>query len=162
MAFIQGSLFVTKCSIDQTQNTNRGSVVLLFSHYLLLLGPCGGLITFKSAIIDQEFGVTNNVDEKDMGDLQPDLFLRFGGHSGTEPKLREFHYLLHLLMSRAKAARKREIDPAEGTKQSNFHFTLVSTRFTFQGYSQEMPENGRGRRPPARFTFDANIVRNLP
>jgi hypothetical protein len=38
-----------------------------------------------------------------VADLQPDLFFRFGGHSGTEPKLREFHYLLHLPVSRPTA-----------------------------------------------------------
>src|SRR5215467_10761436 len=32
-----------------------------------------------------------------------DLFFNLGGHSGTEAKLREFHYLLHLVVSRPKA-----------------------------------------------------------
>ena len=34
-------------------------------------------------LIDQELGVTDDVDEEDMGDLQFDLFLNFSGHSGT-------------------------------------------------------------------------------
>jgi len=35
--------------------------------------------------------------------LKPNVLFGFGGHSGSESKLRELHYLLHLLVSRAKA-----------------------------------------------------------
>ena len=61
------------------------------------------LIDHRALFVNGKLRVTDAVDEKDMGDLQPDLFFRFGRHSGTESKLREFHYLLHLLVSRAKA-----------------------------------------------------------
>ena len=33
-------------------------------------------------LIDQEFGVTDDVDEKDMGDFELDLFLNLNGHLG--------------------------------------------------------------------------------
>src|SRR5713101_7660388 len=33
-----------------------------------------------SLLIDQQFRVTNDVDEEDMGDLQPNLFFNLGGH----------------------------------------------------------------------------------
>jgi hypothetical protein len=52
-------------------------------------------------LIDQELGVTDDVDEEDVGDLQPDLFFDFGGHSGSDLKLREPNYLLVLWVSRA-------------------------------------------------------------
>jgi hypothetical protein len=35
-------------------------------------------------LINEQFGVTDDVDEKDVPDLEPDLFLSFGGHSGTD------------------------------------------------------------------------------
>jgi hypothetical protein len=54
-------------------------------------------------LVDQEFGVTDEVDEENVPYLKPDVLFGFGGHSGSESKLREFHYLLHLRVSRAKA-----------------------------------------------------------
>jgi hypothetical protein len=36
-------------------------------------------------LIDQELRVTDDVDEKDVPNLEPNLFLNFGGHSGTDP-----------------------------------------------------------------------------
>jgi hypothetical protein len=34
-------------------------------------------------LIDQELGVAHNVDEKDIGDLELDLFLNFGHGQGA-------------------------------------------------------------------------------
>ena len=42
-------------------------------------------------LIDQELGVTDDVDEEDMADLQFDLFFNFSGHSGSDLALRELH-----------------------------------------------------------------------
>ena len=42
-------------------------------------------------LINQELGVTDDVDEEDMTDLQFDLFFNFSGHSGSDLALRELH-----------------------------------------------------------------------
>jgi hypothetical protein len=34
-------------------------------------------------LIDQEFGVTDDVDEEDVTYLKPNVLFRFGGHSGS-------------------------------------------------------------------------------
>ena len=47
-------------------------------------------------LIDQELGVTDDVDEEDVPYLKPNVLFRFSGHSGTDLQLREFHYLLPL------------------------------------------------------------------
>jgi hypothetical protein len=42
-------------------------------------------------LIDQELGVTDDVDEENVPDLQFDLFFNFSGHSGSDLALRELH-----------------------------------------------------------------------
>src|SRR5207247_11338909 len=49
--FLQGSFLVAKGCIDQTENTNWRSVILLLLHYLLLLQPCGGKSLLCAAFI---------------------------------------------------------------------------------------------------------------
>ena len=40
-------------------------------------------------LIDQELGVTDDVDEENVPDLQLDLLFNFSGHSGSDLALRE-------------------------------------------------------------------------
>jgi len=35
-------------------------------------------------LVDQQFRVTDDIDEEDVPNLEPNLFLNFGGHSGTD------------------------------------------------------------------------------
>src|SRR5438874_1529836 len=51
---------------------------------LKLLGRANDLIQFinrRALIVNRKLGVTNDVNEKDMGDLELDLFLDLGGHA---------------------------------------------------------------------------------
>jgi hypothetical protein len=53
---------------------------------LKLLGRANGLSQFinrRALIVNRKLRVANDVDEQDMGDLELDLFLNFGGHSMT-------------------------------------------------------------------------------
>ena len=52
--------------------------------FLKLLGRANDLIQFinrRALIVNRKLGVTNDVNEKDMGDLELDLFLDLGGHA---------------------------------------------------------------------------------
>jgi hypothetical protein len=42
-------------------------------------------------LVDEQFGVADNVDEENVPDLQFDLFFNFSGHSGRDLALRELH-----------------------------------------------------------------------
>src|SRR6266566_4734781 len=47
-------------------------------------GEARGQIFMACCSLAGSFGVTDNVDEKGHGRSQPDLFFRFGRHSGTD------------------------------------------------------------------------------
>jgi hypothetical protein len=53
-------------------------------------------------LINEQFGVTDDVDEKDVPDLEPDLFLSFGGHSGTD-----LNYANLIIYSRCRCREQR-------------------------------------------------------
>ena len=59
----------------------------------------------RNRVHDQEFRVTDDVDEENV----PDLFLGFGGHSGSDSKLREVQYLFPFCVSRRKGEIIRQL-----------------------------------------------------
>jgi hypothetical protein len=87
---------------------------------LKLLGRANGLSQFinrRALIVNRKLGVTNNVDEQDMRDLELDLFLDLNGHARERPT---FLHRQLFAFQRTRRDETRQKDQAIGSIAPTF------------------------------------------